>query len=309
MSLSFGPLNSTRSCAPNAAQPVPPGQPGRLRRPLPGATIHHRCAQRTGGREEPHCHTEAVALSRPSSPSWRHSCSRRSRRPCGYQGALEGDRPLPVRPQPGRIGWQLPGPQPLVRRLRQVPDHARQLERLGTQVGRELATRTRAHATRRPSRAARSTPCTTGLAVGGGSPTGGSPAPRRPPAGARTRRATSGTSWRSTTARASSKSRGGIHRFSEKSRAIDYRGSWERAEHPYYRGDRARQAKRKGQTATFRFTGSQVAWNGPNGPTRGKAKVYLDGQYVKTVDFYSAQVRRAQPDLHEDLRRIPERTP
>jgi len=73
----------------------------------------------------------------------------------------------------------------------------------------------------------------------------------------------------------------------EKSKAIDYRGSWERAEHRYYRGDRARQAKRKGATATFRFTGSQVAWNGPNGPTRGKAKVYLDGQYVKTVDLYA----------------------
>ena len=82
-------------------------------------------------------------------------------------------------------------------------------------------------------------------------------------------------------------SRGDIHRFSEKSKAIDYRGTWERAEHTYYHGDRARQAKRKGQTATFRFTGSQGAWNGPNGPTRGKAKVYLDGQYVKTVDLYS----------------------
>ena len=82
-------------------------------------------------------------------------------------------------------------------------------------------------------------------------------------------------------------SRGDIHRFSETSKAIDYRGKWERAKHRYYKGDRARQATRKGQTATFRFTGSQVAWNGPNGPTRGKAKVYLDGQYVKTVDLYS----------------------
>jgi hypothetical protein len=82
-------------------------------------------------------------------------------------------------------------------------------------------------------------------------------------------------------------SRGDIRRFSENSKAIDYRGTWERAEHRYYRGDRARQAKRKGQTATFRFTGSQVAWNGPNGPTRGKAKLYLDGQYVKTVDLYA----------------------
>jgi hypothetical protein len=84
-----------------------------------------------------------------------------------------------------------------------------------------------------------------------------------------------------------SKDSSNIHRFSENSKAIDYRGSWKRAEHPGYRGDTARQAKRKGQTATFRFTGSQVAWNGPKGPTRGKAKVYLDGQYVKTVDLYA----------------------
>jgi len=83
--------------------------------------------------------------------------------------------------------------------------------------------------------------------------------------------------------------RGEVHRFSENSKAIDYRGSWKRAEHPGYRGDAARQAKRKGQTATFRFTGIQVAWNGPKGPTRGKAKVYLDGQYVKTVDLYSGK--------------------
>jgi Transglycosylase-like domain len=82
-------------------------------------------------------------------------------------------------------------------------------------------------------------------------------------------------------------SKGDIRRYSEKSRAIDYKGTWERAKHAYYRGDRVRQAKRAGQTATFRFTGSQVAWNGPKGPTRGKAKVYLDGMYLKTVDLYA----------------------
>ena len=29
-----------------------------------------------------------------------------------------------------------------------------------------------------------------------------------------------------------------------------------------------------------------MAWVGPVGPTRGKAKVYLDGVYVATIDAY-----------------------
>ena len=79
----------------------------------------------------------------------------------------------------------------------------------------------------------------------------------------------------------------GVRRYSERSSLIAYTGRWSRAEHRSYRGDAVRQAKRKGQTATFRFVGSQVAWNAPKGPTRGKAKVYIDGQYVKTVDLYA----------------------
>jgi hypothetical protein len=79
----------------------------------------------------------------------------------------------------------------------------------------------------------------------------------------------------------------GARRYSERSSLIVYAGRWSRAEHRSYRGDTVRQAKRKGQTATFRFVGSQVAWNGPKGPTRGKAKVYIDGQYARTVDLYA----------------------
>jgi hypothetical protein len=29
-------------------------------------------------------------------------------------------------------------------------------------------------------------------------------------------------------------------------------------------------------------------WHGPTGPTRGKAKVYVDGRYVRTVDLRRA---------------------
>ena len=80
-----------------------------------------------------------------------------------------------------------------------------------------------------------------------------------------------------------------VRRYSENSKAISYKGTWIRAEHDAYRGDAVRQAKRKGQAATFRFTGSQVAWNGPKGPTRGKARVYIDGELVKTVDLYASR--------------------
>ena len=79
----------------------------------------------------------------------------------------------------------------------------------------------------------------------------------------------------------------GVRHYSERSSLIRYTGRWSRAEHAGYRGHAVRQAKHKGQKATFRFVGSQVAWNAPKGPTRGKAKVYIDGLYVKTVNLYA----------------------
>ena len=39
------------------------------------------------------------------------------------------------------------------------------------------------------------------------------------------------------------------------------------------------------------FNGSRVSWIGPTGPTRGKAKVYIDGNLKATVDLYSAKFR------------------
>jgi len=72
----------------------------------------------------------------------------------------------------------------------------------------------------------------------------------------------------------------------ERSRAIDYSGTWRRANHRGYGGDRVAYATKAGARASFYFTGKKVTWNGPTGPTRGQAKVYVDGKYVKTVDTY-----------------------
>jgi hypothetical protein len=43
-----------------------------------------------------------------------------------------------------------------------------------------------------------------------------------------------------------------------------------------------------GESASFAFTGSEVAWIAPKGPEGGKARVYVDGVLVKTVDLYSS---------------------
>ena len=80
-------------------------------------------------------------------------------------------------------------------------------------------------------------------------------------------------------------------RFSENSARITYKGRWRAAEHAGYRGDGVRYAKGRGATASFAFDGTRVAWYGPKGPTRGKARVYLDGRYIKTVDLRASTFR------------------
>jgi hypothetical protein len=72
----------------------------------------------------------------------------------------------------------------------------------------------------------------------------------------------------------------------ERSKAIAYTGTWRRAHYGGYGGDTVAYAKSAGASATFSFTGRKVSWNGPTGPTRGQAKVYVDGKYVKTVNLY-----------------------
>jgi hypothetical protein len=63
-------------------------------------------------------------------------------------------------------------------------------------------------------------------------------------------------------------------------------GGWATARYPTYLGGTVAYATGAGATATFPFTGTSVSWYGPLGPTRGRAKVYLDGVYQQTVDLY-----------------------
>ena len=79
-----------------------------------------------------------------------------------------------------------------------------------------------------------------------------------------------------------------IRRFSEKNASVTYAGPWSSASHVRYAGDAVKYATRAGATATFTFTGTKVIWYGPVGPTRGQAKVVIDGVYVTTVDLRSS---------------------
>jgi hypothetical protein len=95
--------------------------------------------------------------------------------------------------------------------------------------------------------------------------------------------------------------------ISEKSSAVTYTGSWRSAAHSRYAGDHVLYTKTPGASATVAFTGRKVTWYGPGGPTRGRAKVYVDGVYRKTVDLHRSTFKArvaafttswAQPGAH-----------
>lgn len=75
-----------------------------------------------------------------------------------------------------------------------------------------------------------------------------------------------------------------IARAQETNSTIDYDGTWKTAGHSAYAGDAVRYATAAGATSEFAFTGRRIVWYGPEGPTRGQAKVYVDGVYIRTVD-------------------------
>jgi hypothetical protein len=74
-------------------------------------------------------------------------------------------------------------------------------------------------------------------------------------------------------------------RIGDGSTTIRYASGWRTATYSSYTGRRVTYATRAGASASFSFTGNGIAWYGPVGPTRGKARVYIDGKAVATVDL------------------------
>lgn len=74
----------------------------------------------------------------------------------------------------------------------------------------------------------------------------------------------------------------------ENSSRIAYSGTWKTALSSGYFGGKAKAARSRGAKATLTVTGTALAWIGPTGPTRGKASVFLDGKWIKSVNMYAS---------------------
>ena len=74
-------------------------------------------------------------------------------------------------------------------------------------------------------------------------------------------------------------------RLGETNKAIAYHLTWATAAYASYSGHQVKYATRSGSSATVAFSGNGIAWIGPVGPTRGTARVYIDGRAVATIDL------------------------
>ncbi len=72
------------------------------------------------------------------------------------------------------------------------------------------------------------------------------------------------------------------------SSATTYSPAWVRVPDATARGGSLRESGVAGSGARFTFTGRDVAWIAERGPGHGKAKVYVDGKFVTTVDLQAA---------------------
>jgi Right handed beta helix region len=72
--------------------------------------------------------------------------------------------------------------------------------------------------------------------------------------------------------------------FEETDARLKFSGTWHRDVDAGYLDGSVSASDQKSARVTVAFAGSGVSWVGPVGPRRGRARVYLDGQLVKTVD-------------------------
>ena len=66
------------------------------------------------------------------------------------------------------------------------------------------------------------------------------------------------------------------------------RGSWTRSVSSAWWGGTSRSSSKAGATATLTFTGRSISWVGSKGPTRGFARVYVNGVLKAVVNLYAA---------------------
>ena len=72
------------------------------------------------------------------------------------------------------------------------------------------------------------------------------------------------------------------------SSTVHYSSGWTTSTPSLASGGTLHHTGTAGAWASFSFTGAGIAWVSYKGPTRGSARVYIDGAYLQTVSLYSA---------------------
>lgn len=79
-----------------------------------------------------------------------------------------------------------------------------------------------------------------------------------------------------------------VYRTQETGSSIHYAGSWHRIRSDGASGGYVRYTTAPNATATFAFNGRSFIWVSPKGPTRGYARVYVDGTYRALVNLHTS---------------------
>jgi hypothetical protein len=70
--------------------------------------------------------------------------------------------------------------------------------------------------------------------------------------------------------------------------SVDYTKTWTTTSNAVFSGGSVRYSKTAGASVSYRATGRAFAFVTTKGPTRGKARIYVNGVLKATVDLYSA---------------------
>jgi hypothetical protein len=77
-----------------------------------------------------------------------------------------------------------------------------------------------------------------------------------------------------------------LRRYGDKTALASWSSGWGWGTNSTSFGGKVRASSKAGASVTVRFAGKGIGWISRTGPTRGKARVYIDGVLVKTVDTH-----------------------
>jgi len=84
---------------------------------------------------------------------------------------------------------------------------------------------------------------------------------------------------------------GGVRRLDDGGDTVRYAGAWKTATHRRYAGGAVHFATATGAAFGVRFGGREIRIQGPVGPTRGRAAVYVDGTRIGVIDLRARTFR------------------